>query len=234
MLSLKAVDAFYGKVHVLKRVSFDVAEGSIITLLGANGAGKTTSLNTICGFVTCKGGEITLEGKSIKGQSPHEIVKLGISQVSQERNLFTQMDVVENLEMGAVLRKDKANIKKDMEEMFSIFPKLHDRRNNKAVGLSGGELQMLAIARALMSKPKILLLDEPSSGLASYMISEVKSIIKKLNSNGLTILLVEQNMNLALSVAETAYILRNGETVFSDKTVNIKKDKEVIASYFGE
>ncbi|OGP96721.1 MAG: ABC transporter ATP-binding protein [Deltaproteobacteria bacterium RBG_16_47_11] len=233
MLSLRAVDAFYGKVNVLKKVSFDIPKGSVITLLGANGAGKTTSLNTICGFVYCKSGEILFDGRNIRGLPPHQIVRLGISQVSQERNLFNKMTVLENLELGAVLRKDKANIKKDMEGMFSSFPKLRDRRNNKAMSLSGGELQMLAIARALMARPKLLLMDEPSSGLASYLILEVKETIKRLNSAGLTILLVEQNTNLAFSVAEVGYILRNGETVFSDKISNIKNKKELVASYLG-
>lgn len=210
MLEINNIDVYYGVIHALKNISLRVDEGEIVTLIGANGAGKTTTLKTITGLIQPKNGSICFEGNRIDGRDTQEIVKIGISHVPEGRRVFQDMTVMENLELGAFLRKDKNGIRKDLEMIYSRFPILKNRSKQRAGTLSGGEQQMLAIGRALLSKPKLLLMDEPSMGLAPLLVNEIFSIIKEINNTGTTILLVEQNANMALSIAHRAYVLEIG------------------------
>lgn len=234
MLKLKDVSTFYGNIQALKGISLEVDEGEIITLIGANGAGKSTTLMTICGIVPPRSGEITFKGSSILSTSANEIVALGISQVPEGRHIFPYLTVMENLDMGAFLRNDKPEIKKDMEYIFDLFPILAERRHQAGGTLSGGEQQMLAISRALMARPKLLLLDEPSLGLAPLILGQIFDIIKKINSkNRTTIFLVEQNANQALKIAHRGYVMENGKITLSDSAEKLLSNEEVKKAYLG-
>jgi len=233
MLEIKNVNVYYGVIHALKDISLSVQEGEIVTLIGANGAGKTSTLRTISGLIKATSGSIKLNGKEIRGMSAQEIVKMGISHVPEGRRIFPDMTVLENLEMGAFLRKDKSGIKKDMESVYERFPVLGKRRKQLAGTLSGGEQQMLAMGRALMSKPRIMLLDEPSMGLAPLLVREIFEIIKDINSQGTTILLVEQNANMALSIAHRAYVLETGSIVLEGSAKELAQSQDIKKAYLG-
>ena len=233
MLQVKEIDVYYGAIHALKKLSLEVEQGTIVTLIGANGAGKTTTLKTISGILRPKSGTITYKGKEITKVAPEKIVGLGISQVPEGRRIFPTMSVLENMEMGAYLRKDKKAIQVDMDNVFTRFPRLLERRKQMAGTLSGGEQQMLAIGRALMARPELMLMDEPSMGLAPLLVKEIFKIIKDINSRGTTILLVEQNANMALSVADKAYVIETGEIVLQGTAEQLMKSDEVKKAYLG-
>ena len=233
MLKVNEIDVYYGAIHALKKMSLEVEQGTIVTLIGANGAGKTTTLKTISGILRPKSGTITYKDKDITKVAPEKIVSLGISQVPEGRRIFPTMTVLENLEMGAYLRKDKKEIIKDMDNVFGRFPRLMERRKQMAGTLSGGEQQMLAIGRALMARPELMLMDEPSMGLAPLLVKEIFEIIKDINSRGTTILLVEQNANMALSVADKAYVIETGEIVLQGTAEQLMKSEEVKKAYLG-
>lgn len=233
-LALEKVNTFYGNIQALKDVSLSVDKGDIVTLIGANGAGKTTTLMSICGLVPCRSGTIVFEGNDITGIAPHELVKYGLSQVPEGRRIFPQLSVLENLDMGAFMRRDKAGIKADLEEVFELFPRLAERRHQSGGTLSGGEQQMLAISRALMSRPQVLLLDEPSLGLAPLIVQHIFDIIQKINrERGTTILLVEQNANMALKIANKGYVLQNGSILMADSAAALLENEEVKTAYLG-
>lgn len=234
MLRLRNINSFYGNIQVLKNVNIEISRGEIITLIGANGAGKTTTLMTISGLVPSRSGEITFMGKTIHNMRPDRIVSLGISQVPEGRRIFPYLTVLENLDMGAFLRTDKKNIKKDMEYIFDLFPILSQRRNQFGGTLSGGEQQMLAISRAIMARPTLLLLDEPSLGLAPLIVRQIFEIIKKINiENQTTVFLVEQNANLALKAAHRGYVMENGRITLSDSAENLLSNENVRKAYLG-
>lgn len=233
MLTVNDINVFYGAIHAIKGVSLEVNEGEIVTLIGANGAGKSTILRTISGLLKPKTGSIQFEGQEIAGMSAHEIVKTGISQVPEGRRIFAEMSVLENLELGAFTRKDKDGIKADMELVFERFPRLKERIGQLAGTLSGGEQQMLAMGRALMSRPRLLLLDEPSMGLAPLLIKEIFAIIQDINKTGTTVLLVEQNANMALSIAHRAYVLETGRITLSGAAKELAASDEVRKAYLG-
>jgi len=234
MLKLTAVETFYGSIQALKGVSLEISENEIITLIGANGAGKTTTLMSISGIVPPRSGEILFMDETITRMAPNKIVSLGISQVPEGRRIFPYLSVTENLDMGAYLRKDTSQIKRDMEYVFDLFPILAHRRNQAGGTLSGGEQQMLAISRALMARPKLLLLDEPSLGLAPLVVKLIFEIIKKINSeNNTAIFLVEQNANLALQVADRGYVMENGRITISDSARNLLSNEKVKSAYLG-
>jgi len=234
MLRLRNINSFYGNIQALKNVNIEISGGEIITLIGANGAGKTTTLMTISGLVPSRSGEITFMGKTIHNMRPDKIVSLGISQVPEGRRIFPYLTVLENLDMGAFLRTDKKNIKKDMEYIFDLFPILSQRRNQFGGTLSGGERQMLAISRAMMARPTLLLLDEPSLGLAPLIVRQLFEIIKKINiENQTTVFLVEQNANLALKAANRGYVMENGRITLSDSSENLLSNENVRKAYLG-
>jgi len=234
ILELRNIQTFYGNLQVLKGISIEVNEGEIITLIGANGAGKTTTLMSISGVVPPRFGEIYFMGKPIHNLSPDKIVSLGISQVPEGRRIFPLLTVVENLDMGAFLRKDKAGIKQDMEYIFELFPVLAERRHQSGGTLSGGEQQMLAISRAIMARPRLLLLDEPSLGLAPLVVRQIFDIIRKFNTeSGTTIFLVEQTANLALKTADRGYVMETGGITLHDTAQNLLKNEEVKKAYLG-
>ena len=233
MLTINDINVFYGAIHAIKGVSLEVNEGEIVTLIGANGAGKSTILRTISGLLRPKTGSIQFEGQEIAGMPAHEIVKTGISQVPEGRRIFAEMSVLENLELGAFTRKDKDGIKADMELVFNRFPRLKERIGQLAGTLSGGEQQMLAMGRALMSRPRLLLLDEPSMGLAPLLIKEIFAIIQDINKTGTTVLLVEQNANMALSIAHRAYVLETGRITLSGDAKELAASDEVRKAYLG-
>lgn len=233
MLTVNDINVFYGAIHAIKGVSLEVNEGEIVTLIGANGAGKSTILRTISGLLKPKTGSIQFEGQEIAGMPAHEIVKTGISQVPEGRRIFAEMSVLENLELGAFTRKDKDGIKADMELVFNRFPRLKERIGQMAGTLSGGEQQMLAMGRALMSRPRLLLLDEPSMGLAPLLIKEIFAIIQDINKTGTTVLLVEQNANMALSIAHRAYVLETGRITLSGDAKELAASDEVRKAYLG-
>lgn len=233
MLAVKDIDVYYGAIHALKKLSVHVEQGSIVTLIGANGAGKSTTLKTISGLTRPKSGSITFKNEDITRVLPENIVSLGISQVPEGRRIFAAMSVMENLEMGAFLRKNKADINNDIEMVFTRFPRLKERRKQTAGTLSGGEQQMLAIGRALMAKPELLLMDEPSMGLAPLLVKEIFEIIKDINSHGTTILLVEQNAHMALSIADYAYVIETGEIVLQGSARELMHSEEVKKAYLG-
>jgi branched-chain amino acid transport system ATP-binding protein len=233
MLELNNVNVFYGAIHALKDISLKIEQGEVVTLIGANGAGKTTTLKAISGMLKPKSGNIKLNGKDISTIDGTDIVKLGISHAPEGRRVFSKMSVMENLELGAYTRNDKAEIKKDYEKIFALFPRLLERKEQMAGTLSGGEQQMLAIGRALMSRPKLLLLDEPSMGLAPIIVKEIFSIIKNINKDGTTVLLVEQNANMALQAADRAYIIRNGEIEMEGSAKDFLQDEKVKNAYLG-
>ncbi len=233
MLQVKEIDVYYGAIHALKKLSLEVEQGSIVTLIGANGAGKTTTLKSISGLLRPKTGNIIFKGTDISKVAPEKIVGLGISQVPEGRRVFATMTVMENLEMGAYLRKDKKGMEDDMETVFTRFPRLKERRKQLAGTLSGGEQQMLAIGRALMARPQLMLMDEPSMGLAPLLVKEIFSIIKDINERGTTILLVEQNANMALSIADKAYVIETGEIVLQGNAQELMNSPEVKKAYLG-
>ena len=233
MLTVNDINVFYGAIHAIKGVSLEVNEGEIVTLIGANGAGKSTILRTISGLLKPKTGSIQFEGQEIAGMPAHEIVKTGISQVPEGRRIFAEMSVLENLELGAFTRRDKDGIKADMELVFERFPRLKERIGQLAGTLSGGEQQMLAMGRALMSRPRLLLLDEPSMGLAPLLIKEIFAIIQDINKTGTTVLLVEQNANMALSIAHRAYVLETGRITLSGDAKELAASDEVRKAYLG-
>ena len=233
MLRIDNINVFYGAIHALKGISVEVQEGQIVTLIGANGAGKSTILRTISGLLKPKSGTINFENQSIAGMPAQNIVKLGISQVPEGRRIFAHMTVLENLELGAYIRKDKAGIKADMDIVFGRFPRLAERRSQLAGTLSGGEQQMLAMGRALMSRPRLLLLDEPSMGLAPLLVKEIFSIIRDINETGTTILLVEQNAHMALSIAQHAYVLETGRIILAGSAQELAASEDVRKAYLG-
>jgi len=234
LLKIDNIQTYYGNIQALKGISIDINEGEIITLIGANGAGKSTILMSISGIVPPRSGEITFMDEPIHGKPPEKIVLLGISQVPEGRLIFPQLTVTENLDMGAFLRKDKDGIKKDMEYIFDLFPLLTERRNQQGGTLSGGEQQMLAISRALMARPRLLLLDEPSLGLAPKIVRQIFGIIRKINTEQkTTIFLVEQNANLALQVANRGYVMENGKIVLEDSAKNVLSNEKVKKAYLG-
>ncbi len=233
MLQIDHIDVFYGAIHALKGVSLEVQTGEIVTLIGANGAGKSTTLRTISGLLAPKAGTIAFLGADITGKKAHEIVKDGISQVPEGRRVFAEMTVLENLELGAFTRTDKAGVASDLEMVFARFPRLRERRAQLAGTLSGGEQQMLAMGRALMSRPKLLLLDEPSMGLAPLLIREIFDIIVDINKEGTTVLLVEQNANMALSIASRAYVLETGRITLSGAAKELAASEDVRKAYLG-
>lgn len=233
LLEIKDLSVHYGVIQALKGVSLQVEEGEIVSLIGANGAGKTTLLQTISGLLKKSGGDILFMGKSLNKANAKHIVKAGITQVPEGRHIFPEMSVYENLLMGAYLRKDKDGIKKDLEMVYQRFPRLKDRLSQDASTLSGGEQQMLAMGRALMARPKILLLDEPSMGLAPILVKEIFSIIKDINAQGTTILLVEQNAKMALSIADRAYVMETGNIVMCGSGEELAHSEEIQKAYLG-
>ena len=233
MLKIDNIHVYYGAIHALKGVSLEVHKGEIVTLIGANGAGKSTTLRTVSGLLAPKSGGISFLGENIAGMPAHEIVKRGISQVPEGRRIFAEMSVQENLEMGAFTRKDKAGVEKDFEIVYNRFPRLKERRKQQAGTLSGGEQQMLAMGRALMSRPKLLLLDEPSMGLAPLLIKEIFSIIEGINREGTTVLLVEQNANMALSIAHRAYVMETGRITLQGAAKELAASEDVRKAYLG-
>lgn len=233
MLEIKNIDVHFGVIHALKNVSLTVNDGEIVTLIGANGAGKTTTLRTASGLKKPTNGEILLDGVNITSKSAQERVQMGISQVPEGRRVFSTMTVLENLELGAYLRRDKENIAKDLKMVYERFPILADRKKQAAGTLSGGEQQMLAIGRALMSRPKILFLDEPSMGLAPLLVQEIFNIIKDINQTGTTILLVEQNASMALQIATNAYVMETGSIVLSGTGADLMQSDDIKKAYLG-
>jgi branched-chain amino acid transport system ATP-binding protein len=233
MLELDSVESFYGKIQALKGISLEVPEGSIVAILGANGAGKSTTLRTISGLIQPAQGRITFQGEEIRKAPPHKIVRMGICQVPEGRDIFMGLTVQENLKMGAFTRKETKEIQQNLERIYTSFPILKERYRQQAGTLSGGEQQMLAIARGLMSNPKLMLLDEPSLGLAPLMVEEIFKIIKDINNEGVTILLVEQNANMALQTARYGYVMETGNIALHDKAKNLIKNDYVRQVYLG-
>ncbi len=233
MLEVKGLNVYYGAIHAIKDVSFEVQEGEIITLIGANGAGKTTTLHAISGLLKPKSGSIHFCGQDITHMDAYKIPKLGLAQVPEGRRVFANMTVMENLEMGAYIRNSKENLNDEYERIFERLPRLKERRKQPAGTLSGGEQQMLAIGRALMSKPKMLLLDEPSMGLSPILVQEIFSIIRDVNQSGVTVLLVEQNAKMALNIANRAYVLETGQVVMSGDAKELANDEQVRKAYLG-
>ena len=233
ILQLEDVHTFYGAIEALKGISIDVNEGEIVTLIGANGAGKSTTLRSINGLNHPRQGTIHFQGKDITDESPHNVVKMGISQSPEGRRLFPRMSVIENLQMGAFQRADKAGIKEGMDRVFSLFPRLAERRNQKAGTLSGGEQQMCAIGRALMAQPKLLMLDEPSMGLAPIFVEKIFEIIREINDQGTPILLVEQNALMALDTAQRGYVMETGNIVLADDAKTLRENEQVKKTYLG-
>ena len=233
MLRVEDINVYYGAIHAIKGISLEVNDGEIVALIGSNGAGKSTTLRTISGLMKPKTGRIMYDGEDITGVPAHKIVGKGLCQVPEGRHVFANLTVLENLELGAYLRTDKEGIAKDMEMVFEKFPRLLERKDQLSGTLSGGEQQMLAMARALMSRPKLLLLDEPSMGLAPLLIKEIFNIIKEINASGTTVLLVEQNANMALSIADKAYVLKTGRITLSGTAAELASSEEVRKAYLG-
>jgi branched-chain amino acid transport system ATP-binding protein len=234
MLQVNDIHSYYGHIHALKGISLTVDKGEIVTLIGANGAGKTTTLKTISGIMHPRHGSITLDGENIEHLAPHEVVMRGIGQSPEGRKIFGALTVLENLEMGAYARNDKRAIAQDMEFVFSLFPRLAERKYQLGGTLSGGEQQMLAMGRAMMTKPRVLMLDEPSMGLAPVLVELIFETIQKLNQEGTTILLIEQNAAKALQVAHRGYVIETGEIVLSNSAANLRENERVRKSYLGE
>jgi branched-chain amino acid transport system ATP-binding protein len=235
MLTIRDLNVYYGGIHALNSVSLEVDEGEIVTMIGANGAGKSTTIRTVSGLVRARTGEIHFKGNAIHLLPPHEIVVLGIGQSPEGRRVFSNMTVRENLDLGAYTRRGEATeVKNDMERVFSQFPRLKERESQSAGTLSGGEQQMLAIGRALMARPRLLMLDEPSLGLAPFLVRSIFSIIREINRQGVTILLVEQNANQALKIANRGYVLETGRVTHSDSAQNLLKNDSVRKAYLGE
>ena len=233
MLEVNDIHTYYGNIHALKGISLTVDEGEIVTLIGANGAGKTTTLRTISGLLNPRQGEVILNGNNINAHHAHDIVHLGVAMVPEGRGVFSKLTVAENLEMGAYTRTDKAGIKEDFDYVYQLFPRLHERRRQVAGTLSGGEQQMLATARALMASPRLILMDEPSMGLAPILVESIFDTIETINEKGTTVLLVEQNATLALQIAHRGYVLQTGQIVLSDTAENLRKNEIVQKAYLG-
>jgi len=233
MLELKSIESFYGKIQALKGITLEVPEGGIVAILGANGAGKSTTLKTISGLIQPLRGQILFQGQSIQKREPHQIVRLGVCQVPEGRDIFMGLTVQENLKMGAFTRRDTKAVQNDLERIFQSFPILKERARQQAGTLSGGEQQMLAIARGLMSNPKLMLLDEPSLGLAPLMVEEIFRIIAEINQEGVTILLVEQNANMALQTARYGYVMETGNVALHDSAENLIQNDYVRKVYLG-
>ena len=233
LLEVKNLDVHYGVIQAIKDVSFEVNEGEIVTLIGANGAGKTTTMQSIMGLIHASHGEIYYDGQKINGIPSHKIVKLGMTQVPEGRRIFSELTVYENLLMGAYTRTDKDGIEKDFKDIYALFPRLEERKNQIAGTLSGGEQQMLAMGRAIMSKPKLLMLDEPSMGLSPLLVDQVFEIIKHFHETGTTILLVEQNANKSLAISDRAYVLENGEIVLTGTGKELLASEEIKKAYLG-
>jgi branched-chain amino acid transport system ATP-binding protein len=233
VLELERVQTFYGSIQALKGITLRVDEGEIVTLIGANGAGKSTALRTISGLIKPKSGTITFEGEDVTGLPAHAIVGLGIAQSPEGRRLFPRMTVTENLEMGAFQRRDHAEIREDMERVFGLFPRLHERRTQKAGTMSGGEQQMCAIGRALMARPRLLMLDEPSMGLAPIFVEKIFEIVREINKQGTPVLLVEQNALMALDTADRAYVLETGRISLEGPAAELKTNPSVQKAYLG-
>ena len=234
LLDLEDVHVYYGSIHALKGVTMRVEEGKIVTLLGANGAGKSTTLRTISGLIRPREGNLHFREKDLARQSPQSIVRLGIAQSPEGRQLFSRMTVLENLEMGAFQRTDRSEIDSDMDRVFQLFPRLAERRTQKAGTLSGGEQQMCAIGRALLARPRLLMLDEPSMGLAPLLVERIFEVIVDINKQGTTVLLVEQNAAMALEIAHHGYVLETGRIALSDDAESLRSNERVRASYLGE
>lgn len=233
LLDVDNIHAYYGNIHALKGISLSVEEGEIVSLIGANGAGKTTTLRSISGLLEPREGSIKLNGEDLRNYKAHELVSQGVAMVPEGRGVFARLSVAENLDMGAYHRKDQQGIKSDLEHVFSLFPRLEERRNQVAGTLSGGEQQMLATGRALMSRPNLLLMDEPSMGLAPILVETIFEIIQEINQEGTTILLVEQNAQIALQIADRGYVLQTGEIVLSDTADALREDPTVQKVYLG-
>ncbi len=234
MLEVKDLQVYYGMIQALKGVSFEVNQGEVIALIGANGAGKTTTLHTLTGLLPAKQGSIMFEGKDITKMPAHKIVEMGIAHVPEGRRVFSQLSVYENLKMGAYTRKDKKEIAENLENVYKRFPRLEERKNQRAGTLSGGEQQMLAMGRALMSNPKMIVMDEPSMGLSPIFVNEIFDIIEKVSAGGTTVLLVEQNAKKALSIADRAYVLETGKIVLSGDAKVLMNDDSIKKAYLGE
>ena len=234
ILKLEDVHTFYGTIEALKGISLEVHEGEIVTLIGANGAGKSTTLRSINGLNTPREGSIVFQGKNITRRSPHDIVEMGISQSPEGRRLFPHMTVLENLEMGAFQRKDRSGIREDLDRVYGLFPRLAERKSQRGGTLSGGEQQMCAIGRALMARPKLLMLDEPSMGLAPIFVEKIFEIIGEINEQGTTILLVEQNALMALDAAQRGYVLETGKVALTDDAKSLRQNEQVRKTYLGE
>ena len=232
MIQVKDLNVFYGGIHALKGLDFTVNKGEIVSLVGANGAGKTTTLRAISGVLPYKG-EVSFEGKSLAGIPTHKIVRQGIAHSPEGRGVFPNLTVLENLEMGAFIRSDRKEIQKDLEHCYELFPRLRERLKQAAGTLSGGEQQMLAMSRALMSRPKLLMLDEPSLGLAPLIVAQIFEIVKKVNAEGMTVLLVEQNARMALEISHRAYVVETGKIILSGTGRDLLTDSRVIDSYLG-
>ena len=233
MLTVEDINVYYGAIHAIKGISLDVPDGEIVALIGSNGAGKSTTLRTISGLMKPKTGKILYEGHDIAGVPAHKIVGMGLCQVPEGRHVFANMTVLENLELGAYLRKDKDGIAKDMDDVFKKFPRLLERKDQLSGTLSGGEQQMLAMGRAIMSAPKLIVMDEPSMGLSPVLVQEVFSIIQTMHELGITILLVEQNAKMALAIADRAYVLENGRITMSGGAHDLLHDDKVRKAYLG-
>ena len=234
LLKVRGLKVAYGGIQAVKGIDFDVNEGELVTLIGSNGAGKTTTMKAITGTLTINAGDIEYLGRSIKGQGPWDLVRQGLAMVPEGRGVFARMTIVENLQMGAYVRKDTAAIADDVERVFTIFPRLRERKDQLAGTMSGGEQQMLAMGRALMSRPKVLLLDEPSMGLSPIMVDKVFEVVRDVFSQGVTMLLVEQNASRALSVANRAYVMDSGLITMNGDAQQMLKDPKVRAAYLGE
>src|SRR5215204_4491885 len=234
LLEVKNIHSYYGHVHALKGVSLTVDEGEIVTLIGSNGAGKTTTLRSIHGILPPKKGKIVFRGEEIQGKPAHDMIKKGIAQSPEGRRIFPRMSVLENLEMGAYYRDDRSEIQEDIEHVYDLFPRLKERTKQEAGTMSGGEQQMLAISRALVSRPKLLLLDEPSMGLAPVLVERIFQTIEEINKQGMTILLVEQNANVALEIAARGYVLETGVVVNAAPAEKLREDPKVREAYLGE
>ena len=234
MLEVRDLQVYYGMIHAIKGISFDVNQGEVIALIGANGAGKTTTLHTITGLLAPKSGSVLFEGEDITKVPAHKIVSMGMAHVPEGRRVFAELSVYENLKMGAYTRKDKKEIEESLANVYKRFPRLEERKNQMAGTLSGGEQQMLAMGRALMSKPKIILMDEPSMGLSPIFVNEIFDIIRAVSESGTTVLLVEQNAKKALSISDRAYVLETGTITMSGKAKDLLEDEAVKKAYLGE
>lgn len=234
MLKIKGLQVNYGGIQAVKGVDMEVQQGELVTLIGANGAGKTTTMKAITGLKPYSAGDIEYDGKSIKGVPSHELLKSGLAMVPEGRGIFARMSIIENMQMGAYLRNDKEQIKKDVDRMFGFFPRLKERATQLAGTLSGGEQQMLAMARAILSKPKLLLLDEPSMGLSPIMVEKIFEVVRTISKEGITVLLVEQNARLALQAADRGYVMDSGTVTMSGDAKQMLDDPKVRAAYLGE